>query len=412
VIDLAALPAPGARRPAVRATAAALRQIRRGHPWLYADSITSVSHDGAPGDLAVLFDERRDFAAIGLWDPASPIRVKVLHAGSPRPIDDGFFRDRIADAVALRRRLVDDPTQEGYRLVHGENDGLPGLVVDRYRDVVVCKIYTEAWLPHLAPVVAALDELVAPSSTVLRLARSVPARPDLGVVDGSTVGPDAAPEPVRFLENGLVFEASPTAGQKTGTFLDQRDNRGRVRDRAAGASVLDVFSSTGGFSVHAAAGGATSVVSVDLAAPALATAVRNMAHNHALATVAGCHHRVHRGDAFAVMDELAAAGHTFDLVIVDPPSFTSRQTGVPAALAAYRRLTRRAIALTRPEGTLMQASCSSRVSDAAFFAAVHEAAGAARARLLEQERTGHALDHPVGFPQGAYLKALFATVDR
>lgn len=412
MIDLAALPTPGTRRLAVRTTPGARRHLRRGHPWLFADSITSHSHDGAPGDLAVVFDDRRDFVAIGLWDPTSPIRVRVLQAGSPRAIDAAFFRDRIAASVARRRPLVDDPAQQGYRLVHGENDRLPGLVIDRYGDVVVCKLYTEAWLAHLAPVLAAVDDLVAPESTVVRLARAVPARPDLGVTDGAIVGGVAPPEPVRFLENGLTFEASPTAGQKTGTFLDQRENRSRIRDRAAGARVLDVFSCTGGFSVHAAAGGATSVLSVDLASPALATAVRNMAHNHDLPAVAGCHHTVRLGDAFATMDDLVTAGETFDLVIVDPPSFASRQAGVATALAAYRRLTRRAVSLTRPGGTLVQASCSSRVTEAAFFAAVHEAAAAAGARLDEQERTGHALDHPVGFPEGAYLKALFATVVR
>jgi 23S rRNA (cytosine1962-C5)-methyltransferase len=410
VIDPAALPSPGRKRVAVRVTKDALRRLRGGHPWVYEGSVTSVSHDAAPGDLAVVFDERRRFAAIGLWDPGSPIRIRVLHAGAPTPIDSAFLLDRIRGSVQRRRPLLDAPEYDACRLVHGENDGLPGLVVDLYRDIVVLKPYTDAWVPHLRSVLAAVEEVVDGASVVLRLARSVSPRPDLGLVDGATlVGADPA-EPVIFTENGLHFEASPTRGQKTGTFLDQRDNRARVRDLAAGARVLDVFSCTGGFGVHAAAGGARAVTCVDLSRPALDTARRNLAHNRPGVPTVG-ELRTVRGDAFAVMDDLIAERRRFDLVVVDPPSFTPRRTAVPRALDAYRRLTRRAVRLTEPGGTLVQASCSARVPADRFHALVHDAAATQGVTLREIARTGHPLDHPIGFPEGAYLKALFATVE-
>ena len=263
------LPTVGERRLAVRVTPDALRQIRGGSPWLYDGSITSVSHEGAAGDLAVIFDDDRKFAAIGLWDPTSPIRVKLLHAGSPTTIDAHWWRERLSTSLDRRRSLSDDPETSGYRCVHGENDGLPGLVVDRYDRTLVIKLYSPAWLPHLSVVTEVLVALLAPERVVLRLSRSVASGDTFGLADGDTILGTAPNQPVFFRERGLTLEADVVHGQKTGHFLDQRDNRTLVRGMAMGADVLDVFASTGGFSVSAAAGGATSVHLVDQSAPAL-----------------------------------------------------------------------------------------------------------------------------------------------
>ncbi|HEY3483896.1 MAG TPA: class I SAM-dependent rRNA methyltransferase, partial [Ilumatobacteraceae bacterium] len=223
------LPVPGAERIAVRVTPDALRQVRGGSPWVYDGSITSASRDGASGDLAVVFDDKRRFAAIGLWDPGSPIRVKVLHRGAPRTIDSAFFVDAIARSVERRSTLAADPDTNAYRCVHGENDGLPGLVVDRYAGTVVAKIYTDAWWPHLASVVAAVDRVLTPERVVLRTARAVRPPSTHAPADGSTLIGDVPPAPVRFRERGLVMEADVVHGHKTGHFLDQRDNRALVR---------------------------------------------------------------------------------------------------------------------------------------------------------------------------------------
>ncbi len=393
----------------MRVTADALRQIRGGHPWLFDSSITSVSHDGAPGDLAVVFDGRRRFAAIGLWDPGSPVRMRILHAGEPTPVDDDFWTARLAAAIERRRALEESSATTAYRLVHGENDGLPGLVVDRYDRVTVMKIYSPAWFAHLAAIVPLVEAATGAASVVLRLGRNVARGPTHGCADGMVVAGELD-EPVGFLENGLRFETSPTAGQKTGHFLDQRDNRARVGELSRGCAVLDVFSCTGGFALHAAAGGARSVHLVDRSRHALAAADRNFWLNHRDPAVSACPVSRTTGDAFEVMDQLAAAGRHFDLVVVDPPSFASRQDAVPGALQAYGHLTRLAVDLLTPGGTLVQASCSSRVPAAAFFTTVHEAARD-RGRSLEVlARTGHPVDHPIGFSHGEYLKALFATV--
>jgi len=395
---------------AVRVSKDAHRHIRRDHPWVYNESITSMSHQGASGDLAVIFDDERNFAAIGMWDPNSPICIKILHAGKPITIDSAFWEERIARAIERRRSLIDNPAHNAYRLIHGENDGMPGIVVDDYNGVVVAKIYTEGWIPHLADLVPILVDRIDPTSLIIRFARSVDQRPDLGLVEGAPLFGPAPDEPVMFLENDLTFEAHPTTGQKTGHFLDQRNNRALVRDLAEGCRVLDVFSCTGGFSVHAAAGGAREVHSVDLSLPAIEAAERNMIHNAANPAVAACTHVGHHGDAFEVMDRLIRNNETFDLVIIDPPSFAQRQASVEGALAAYERLAQRGFKLTADGGTLMQASCSSRVPPADFFDAVRFSARREGVELREFDRTGHPVDHPIDFTQGEYLKALYATV--
>ena len=409
--NLDRLPEPADRRVAVRVTRDALRQIRGGTPWLYDGSITSTSHDGAPGDLAVVFDHDRKFAAIGLYDPTSPIRVKLLHRGSPSRIDAEFWRSSIAAALDRRADLAHDRDTDAYRLVHGENDGLPGLVVDRYASTLVVKLYTPAWFAHLRPVLDALADLQPHDRVVLRLARSVTSGETYGLHDGDVVVGPPVDGPIRFVERGLSMEADVVRGQKTGHFLDQRDNRVLVRGMARGASVLDVFASTGGFSLAAAAGGATSVHLVDQSGPALETAERNLAHNRHLAEVRRCAVHTTVGDAFDVLTRLGERDERFDIVIVDPPSFASNQGAVERALAAYARLTRLALAVTKRGGTLVQASCSSRVTADDFVRTVLDAAASARRDVSEIRRTGHAVDHPVGFEFGSYLKAVFLRVD-
>ncbi len=397
------LPSPGSRNLAVRVTKDALRHVRRGHPWIYDGSITKVSHDGAPGDLAIVFDDDRAFAAIGLWDPASPIRVRVL-ATDQTTIDGSFWRERFAAADERRVRLDADPEVTGIRRVHGENDGLPSLVVDQYGPVIVVKLYSAAWFAHLESVVEAIHDRWRPDHVVMRLARNVATSAPAGLTDGLVVGPPP-PDPTPFLENGHAMNADPVAGQKTGYFLDQRANRALVADHAGGRDVLDVFCCHGGFSVHAAAGGARSVRSTDLSPFAVTAAERHVAAN-----APGVPHAGIVGDAFQVMEQLALDGDTFDLIVVDPPSFASRQDAVDGALRAYTRLTHLALDLLRPDGVLLQASCSSRITGDMFHTTIAAAIRRAgrHARVLAE--TGHDDDHPIGFPEGAYLKAAMVQV--
>ena len=408
------LPGASERRIAVRVTPGALREIRSGSPWVFDGSIASASEAGDPGDLAVIFDDKRRFAAIGLWDPGSPLRVKVLHTGAPATIDSEWWRGTLRSALDRRASLAADSATTAYRCVHGENDGLPALVVDRYSTTLVVKLYSAAWFPHLSTIIDALVELVTPERVVLRLARAVAAGNTFGLADGDTLVGRAPDGQVLFRERGLTLEADVVHGQKTGHYLDQRDNRALVRGIAGGRDVLDVFASTGGFALAAAAGGARSVHLVDQSAPALAAAERNLAHNRRLREVRECAIRTTVGDAFDVLAALDRRAEReadrFDVVVLDPPSFASRQSHVDRALRAYAALTRLAVALLRPGGVLVQASCSSRVTADQFFETVLEAARHAGRPLRETRRTGHAVDHPISFPEGAYLKAIFATV--
>lgn len=409
MIDLPDAPKLG-KRLAIRVTKDALRQVRGGHPWIYDEAITSASDHGRAGDLAVIFDDRRKFAAIGLWDPASPIRIKVLHLGAPETIDQQFFGARLDQALALRSPLLDGDDTDACRLVHGENDGFPGLVVDEYADTLVVKLYSAAWWPHLRMVLEALVERRSPNRIVLRLGR-LAAKGELGTLieDGQVVMGDQPDGPVRFRENGLEFEADVQRGQKTGHFLDQRENRQRVREAASGRRVLDVFSHTGGFSLYAAAGGAVSVHSVDRSEPALASARRHMELNASNPGVAACEASQSAGDAFEVLADLASRRVGHELVVIDPPSFASRQSDVDGALHAYQRLTRAGLAVLAPGGLLVQASCSSRVTAESFVDSVLAGADEAGVELSSIDVTGHPLDHPVGFVHGHYLKAVYAT---
>ncbi len=400
------------RRLALHVTPAAERRLRQGHPWLFDRSITRQSHEGEAGDLAVIFDRRRDFLAVGLYDPAAPIRVRVLQHRRPAPIDSAWFTRRVAQAVARREPLAaaaGDPARRttGYRLVHGGNDGLPGLVIDRYATTAVIKLYSGAWLPHLPVVVVALLAAFPAERILLRLSRHVQAQ-GAGPADhrdGQLIWGEPLSGPVLFQENGLTFEADPVAGQKTGFFLDQRDNRQRVEDLAADRQVLDLFACSGAFSLYAARGGASRVVSIDRSQGALAAAQRNFRHNRAqvqaeFLTIVG--------DVFQTLPDMQRTERRFDMVILDPPAMAKRRDEVDRALSAYERLTRLALALLAPGGVLVMASCSSRIGADTFYATVNNAAREARRPLTEIARTGHALDHPIGFPEGAYLKCLFA----
>ncbi|MEM9518519.1 MAG: class I SAM-dependent methyltransferase [Actinomycetota bacterium] len=398
------LPQRSSRNLAVRVTKDALKHLRRGHPWVYDGSITSVSHGGAPGDLAVVFDDNRKFAAIGLWDPDSPIQIRVLTT-SQATIDGAFWRARFAAADERRRRLLDDPGVTGLRLVHGENDDLPSLVIDRYGPVLVVKLYSAAWFAHLDEVLdAALDHWGA-DHVVLRLARNIAEAAPEGVIDGLLIASDPPPDPTPFLENGHAMTADPVAGQKTGYFLDQRANRALVGSHAADRDVLDVFSCHGGFSVHAATGGARTVHATDLSPFAVASAQRHVAQN-----APGAQMRGTVGDAFQVMEQLASDGESYDLIVVDPPSFASRRNAIHGALRAYTRLTHLAVDLLRPGGLLLQASCSSRIDTDAFHDTVIGAVERTGRPFRLLEERAHDDDHPIGFAEGAYLKAILTEV--
>ncbi len=376
----------------VRAAALA---VKRGHPWVYREGLARPPRGLTSGATVELADEEGGLLGRGLWDAASPIAVRVFTRSKGGDLDAAALAARTTAAIARRDGRFDEDTT-AYRLCNGEGDRVPGLVLDRYGDVGVLRLDTEAWTPHLAGVVAALRGPLA-----ARGVRSIGLR-----VSGEEkkLRPlDGPPPPDRLLvrERGMAMEVDLGHGQKTGAFLDQRENRARVRALARGRRVLNLFSYAGGFSVAAALGGAARVTSVDIAAAAHATAQRTFRAND---EDPGAHAFV-SADVFAFLDQARARGERFDLVISDPPSFAPSERARPRALTAYRRLHAAAAAVLADGGILCASSCSSHV-DAEDFAATLDDAALGRSDLSLRELHGHAEDHPTlpAWPEGRYLK--------
>ena len=394
-----------APRLRLRLTAAAESIIRHGHPWVYSDSIREQNRDGVTGELAVIFDRNDRFLAIGLYDSTSPIRVRILHVCKPVTLDDPWWTERLLSAVRRREFLVGSDTN-GYRLVNGESDGWPGLVLDRYDDVLVLKIYTGAWLSRLDETVSIIIRELHPRRLVLRLSRNLKEEAArLGRVDGTTLHGPSEVESVIFVENGLKFESEVTKGQKTGFFLDQRDNRQFIGGISSGAEVLNAFSFSGGFSVYAARGGAKRVTDLDISRHALDSGARNLALNQHLSGVRSCEREALQVDVFAWLPE--SVSRSFDLVILDPPSLAKRESDRPDAIEAYARLAAEGMRRVRPGGWLLAASCSAHVKAEEFFATVRSALSQSANRWTEIQTTEHPPDHPATFPEGKYLKAIY-----
>ena len=394
----------------LRITAAAETIVRSGHPWLFADSIHKLNRAGQVGELAVIFDRKDKFLAVGLFDPDSPIRVRILHAGKPATIDAAWWQARLEQALARRRNLFDAQTT-GYRLIHGESDGWPGLVLDRYDRSLVMKIYTAAWLPRLDEILALFKEKIPCKRIVLRLSRNIqavaerraPPRRD-GQIVFSQPAETGLGAPIIFLENGLRFEADVLRGQKTGFFLDQRENRREVETLARGRRVLNAFSFSGGFSVYAARGGAKSVTDLDISAHALESAKRNFALNKNFPGVAACRHETVQADAF---EWLAAGADEFDLIVLDPPSLAKGAAEREGAIRAYERLNSLGIQKLAHDGILVAGSCSAHVLAADFFDAVRRAAMKSGRQFTELKTLQHPPDHPAGFKEAEYLKVIY-----
>ncbi|MGE0545574.1 MAG: class I SAM-dependent rRNA methyltransferase [Kofleriaceae bacterium] len=372
--------------------------IRRGHPWIYD---RALAPPGAlrPGEVATIADEDGAIARV-FADPTSPIRARILDLDPDARIDDAWATDRAARAAARRTR---DPLLAGctgIRLVHGEADGCPGLVIDLYATTAVVVFDGPAATAFWSPLLAAVLDGVSHGGSVIEHVWLRGDRKQRS--EGSAVRGDPAPE-IAIHEDDARFWVDVRAGQKTGFFLDQRDNRRTIRRHAAGATVLNLFCYTGGFSLHAALGGAARVTSVDVAAPAIASVERNVA----LCGLPAGGHELVAADAFEFLSRAAQHDRRWDLVIVDPPSFAPSEKARASALAAYKKLAIAALAVTEPTGRIAFASCSSHVSEADL---VERFVGLGSVRL--RAAAGAASDHPVlpAFPEGRYLKFLLFDV--
>jgi 23S rRNA (cytosine1962-C5)-methyltransferase len=372
---------------------------RRGHPWVYRGGIVRPPDALAAGSTVELVDEEGYPLGQGLWDPASPIAVRIFSGGDGERLDAASLGRRIERAVARRDGLFEGDTT-AYRLCNGEGDRVPGFVIDRYGDVAVIRLDTEAWTPHLAQVADALSASLGERgirSLALRLSAPGPDGKKLRLLTGGSL-----PDRLIVLEHGIRMEVDLAQGQKTGAFLDQRENRARVRALARGRRrALNLFSYAGGFSIAAALGGAQKVTSVDMAAAAHASAQRTFRENG----VDPGEHAFVNADAFGFLEQAAKRGERFDLVISDPPSFAPSEKAKPRAESAYRRLHASIGAVLEEGAILCAASCSSHVSAEEFLSTLDDAT-LGREDLTVREVRGQPADHPSlpPFPEGRYLK--------
>jgi 23S rRNA (cytosine1962-C5)-methyltransferase len=395
--------------PAMRPTVTLLpgrdRRASSGHPWIYSNELRIDAAAKALPSGSLVTVRRADDSALGvaMFNPHTLIAARLLDRDAARPIGRRFFLRRLERALRLREQLFDAPF---YRLVHAEGDGLPGLIVDRFGAVLVVQS-NAAGMARLEPVVLeALEQLLHPEAMVLRNdnpGRALEALPsETRLATGSLNGP------VSVHEHGAVFRADLLAGQKTGWFFDQRDNRRFIAALARDARVLDLYCFTGGFAVPAARAGAAAVVGIDRSEPALALATEAAELNDVAARCTFT-----RGEAFAEAARLAEAGERFDIVIADPPAFARSRKDVPAALRGYRKLARLAAAVTTAGGTLFLASCSFNVGSAEFWEAVRRGLGDAGRGGRILRLAGADADHPIhpALPETAYLKTVTLALD-
>jgi 23S rRNA (cytosine1962-C5)-methyltransferase len=379
------------------------KSVRRRHPWIFSGAVERVDGEPASGETLLVKSAAGQPVAVAAWSPHSQIRARIWSFESTVRVEAAFFRERVRQAVALRASLPAFRHANALRLVHGESDGLPGVIVDRYGDVLVAQFLSagaEAWREPILDALAAetgCEAIYERSDAEVRTLEGLPAR--TGFARGSR---EARRCPI--LEHGLHFRVDVEGGQKTGFFLDQRENRQRVRALADGREVLDAFCYTGGFTVAALAGGAASVTAVDSSAAALEVARENVAAN----AVDGARACFEAADAFAFQRQLRDRGRHFDLVVLDPPKFAPTAAQAAKAARAYKDINLLAFKLLKPGGLLATFSCSGGVSGDLFQSIVAGAAADAGVDAKVLERFGAAADHPVAlsFPEGEYLKGL------
>ena len=380
------------------------RRLRAGHLWIYSNEvdIRKTPLTGfEPGSLVAIQSAAGKTLGAGYVNPHSLICARLLSRRPRIVLDTAFVERRIRVALELREALFG---QSCYRLVYGESDGLPGLVVDRYGDVLVVQITTAGMERVKDEILEALERILSPAGVLLRNDNPVRLMEGLGQ-EAEVIG--TVPETVFLEEGGARFEVPLGAGQKTGWFYDQRSNRLAMHKYAGGKRVLDLFSYVGAWGIQAAVAGASEVCCVDASPQAQASLQHNIAINDLAGRV-----QAEAGDAFEVLREMHAAGRRFDVVIVDPPAFIKRRKDIKSGEQGYSRLNRRALQLLAPGGILISCSCSMHLAEARLQQILAQAAGKLGRQLQILERGFQSQDHPVhpAITETAYLKALFCRV--
>jgi 23S rRNA (cytosine1962-C5)-methyltransferase len=374
------------------------RRLLSGHLWVFSNELKEVPRDIAAGETVQLFTSDGRLLGTGFFNPQSLIAFRLLTRNEDQP-DREFFKRKILEALKLREKVYPATETNAWRLVHGESDGLPGLIIDRFDRALVLQSFSAGMDRHLPLIAEVLTELFDPKAIVLRNESPLRELEGLPLYKEMILGgPDDAHQVIE--DDGVRYRINILEGQKTGFFLDQRENRRIVRKFSKGADVLDVYTNDGGFALNAMHAGARSTTMIDISQEALQRAEQNARMN-------GLENfTIVASDAFEALAGLKQENRTFDLVILDPPSFTKSRKTVPTALKAYAKLNRLGLQLVRDEGFLATASCSHHVSEEDFLAAVHLGAMQAGKHLRLICRNSQPPDHPVllSMPETNYLK--------
>ncbi|MFB0534117.1 MAG: class I SAM-dependent rRNA methyltransferase [Anaerolineae bacterium] len=383
------------------------KPVLNRHPWIFSGAIKNIEGQCADGDTVTVVDSRGSFLAQGYLNRHSQITVRLLSWIEEEIIDRSFFRHRLERAVAIRRPLEDDPTTNAYRLVNAESDFLPGLVVDRYNEYLVIQLLTLGIERWKGEIVSLLGELLPSRGIYERSDVEVREKEGLPPATGLLAGQER-PALVHIIENGYRFIVDIKQGQKTGFYLDQRENRQKLARYCRGKTVLNCFAYTGAFAVYAVGAGAKKVVNVESSAEALKLAQRNVALN-------GFDKRDDEyveGDVFQVLRQYRDKGRSFDLIVLDPPKFAYSQSQVQAACRGYKDINLLAMHMLRPGGTLFTFSCSGSISPDLFQKVVFGASVDAGRDVQIIEKLTQGFDHPIllSFPESEYLKGFICRV--
>lgn len=376
------------------------------HPWVFAGAIRDVQGNPQPGDDVELRSHEGEFIAHGLFNPHSQIRVRLYSWDEAARLDRDFWKARLQSALQLRESLFRSDDVTAYRLINSEADGLSGLTVDRYDRWLSVQFTSFALASRRDLLLELLRELVQPTGIVLRTEKGMQTAEGLEISDGLLWG-EPPPRPLIFREHDLQWEADLTEGQKTGSYLDQRDNHRALQRYAAGHRVLDVFCYAGGFGIAALAAGAKEVLAIDSSEGALQIAQRNAERNGV-----ADHWRSEKSDAFKALERLRDAGEVFDTVVLDPPKLTRSRAALRQALRAYHSLNQLAVSVLRPGGLLVTCSCSGLVTQEDFEQTLSDVAIQSGRDIRILERRGAAPDHPTSpfCPENDYLKCNFCHV--
>ena len=377
-----------------------------GHPWIYNSEVMEIP-PGEDGAIVSVYEKNGRFIGQGLFNAKSQILVRMLCRG-PERIDlaneAGFFRERLTNAVRYREKVVQNTN--AYRLIYSEGDGLPGLIVDRYDQILVMSILSAGMDKRRDLLISLLVELTGCKGIYER--SEAPSRHLEGLLPTQGVVYGTVDSPVQITENGLQYTVDVVHGQKTGFFLDQRDNRALIASLCKGAKVLNCFSYTGGFSIAAAKGGAASVESLDISDDAIALAARN-AELNGVSDVC----TFEAGNVFDKLPQYVREERRYDVIILDPPAFTKSKASIPGAIRGYKEINLRAMKLLAPGGLLVTCSCSHHIDVATFKGLVQEAAMDAHRRTRVVTVRGAGPDHPIllSAPETDYLKCMVIEVN-